>query len=809
VEALRPLARRLPFVDGSSAGSQLRVFEETLALIDGRAADTPVLLVLEDLHWADTSTLDLVAYLAQNLGDRRVLLLATYRADESESAERVRRLADSVGRSGSAVLVDLPALEREDLVTLLAERAGAPPSPALAEAIVTRSEGNPFFAEELLAAAGADGGELPPRLRDLLLQRVARLPRATKGLLRLAAAAGRDVGYSLLSGAAALPEVGVRESLRQAVEHGVLVVEESTGHFRFRHALLAEAVYSTLLPGEREALHTRLAEELARGDPPAAAAELAPHWAAAGRIREALVASVAAAREADAVYGLAEALSHLQRALELWADVPDAAERAGLDLAELSSWAAERAMLTGAAPRAVELGQQAVGLVGGDDPVRTGLLLARLGRYQFLSGRRDAGLAAFEHAVELVPAQPPSAERAEVLAALGNALMLTWRHDESRSICEQALALARAVGARRAEFRALGVLGVDLAYLGRGDDGLEALWQALRLAEEDGQAEDLDRAYTWLTDALTMLGRPRESARLAAEAVNAVRRHGIEHATLVNNQAEALVAAGEWEDADRVSLAALRANTANWPHHALLRRAELEAGRGDFDAARAHLKAALATVREDDRGSLPYDLVVTELALWEGRWMDADEAVRDGLPRTRARDAALFRVQLCAHGLRAQAELATLARTRGDADALRRHLARTRRLLAAARRAADEAAAVTPNAAGWRALAEAEHGRARGQARPKAWSEAAHTWEGLERPPLAAYCRWRQAEALAAGGVDATGPLREAHAAAARIGARPLLRELQLLADRVRLELVSPDVHASASPGPRSDAERR
>ena len=205
VEALRPLGRELPFVDGRSAGSQLRVFEQTLALLDGVAAGAPVLLVLEDLHWADTSTLDLVAYLAHNLDERRVLLLATYRADEPASAERVRRLADSVGRSGAALVLELGPLAPDELAALIEARAGAT-APALVDAIVARSEGNPFFAEELLAAAGDESGELPRGLRELLLRRVARLDRRTKGVLRLAAAAGRDVGYPLLRAAAALPE---------------------------------------------------------------------------------------------------------------------------------------------------------------------------------------------------------------------------------------------------------------------------------------------------------------------------------------------------------------------------------------------------------------------------------------------------------------------------------------------------------------------------------------------------------------------------------------------------------------------------
>jgi DNA-binding CsgD family transcriptional regulator len=168
---------------------------------------------------------------------------------------------------------------------------------------------------------------------------------------------------------------------------------------------------------------------------------------------------------------------------------------------------------------------------------------------------------------------------------------------------------------------------------------------------------------------------------------------------------------------------------------------------------------------------------------------------------------AQLRVWLCAKGLRAQAELAALARARRDADAVGDWLGRAGELLATARRAAAEAAAVTPNAAGWRALAEAEHGRARGEARPEAWSEAAATWDRLERPPLAAYCRWRQAEALVAAGAsrrEASEPLSQAHAVAARIGAKPLLRELELLAERARLELAPPE---AASPGGRDRLE--
>jgi DNA-binding CsgD family transcriptional regulator/tetratricopeptide (TPR) repeat protein len=796
VEALRPLrGSRRP--DGEAAGTQLRVFEDTLALLTDRAAVSPVLLVLEDLHWADTSTLDLVVFLAHNLAELRLLLLATYRADEHSSAERMRRLVDGVRRSGSALLVELGPLTRDELTALLAASADAAPPVALADAILARSEGNPFFAEELLAAAD-QSGELPRGLRDLLLQRLTRLDSQTQDLLRLAAAAGRDVGYPLLLAIAGLPERDARDSLRQAVEHAILVPEQATGSFRFRHALLAEAIYATILPGEREELHAQLADELARsgvGSP----AELAPHWAAAGRSREALAASVDAARQAEAVFGLAEAHAHLERALTLWHAASDPAELAGIDLAELCRWTAELASQVGAASRAGELARRAIELVGTEDPHRAAVLHVGLAEHLYETGRDDAAFAALERAVELVPAEPPSPERAYSLASLAGGLMLAWRHAESLTVGEQALALAWAVGAGEAEIRALTVCGIDLAYLGRADEGVAHLRRALHLGEEIGDHWGLERVYINFTDVLTMLGRPRESARLGQAGLEVMRRYGIYSPLLISNQIESLLAIGDGDEAERLSAAALRSVTSSFPYALLTTRALVEIERGEFDAARAHLDAATTTLRED-RGLGLYDAWVADLALWERRLADADVCIRRGLAMARQPEAAQIRVQVCAKGLRVQAELAALARARRDGDALRDHVDRARQLLTVARRAAAEASAITPNATGWLAISEAEYVRAAGDARPETWAEAAATWERLERPAVGAYCRWREAEALVAAGAsrtEAAAPLRTAHAVAARIGANPLLRELELLAERARLDLAPPE---AASP---------
>jgi DNA-binding CsgD family transcriptional regulator/tetratricopeptide (TPR) repeat protein len=800
IEALRPLGKPWQ-VDGQAPASQLQVFEETLALLTERAASEPVLLVLEDLHWADSSTLDLVVFLAHNLDDRQILLLGTYRADELASAERLSRLVGGVRHSGSALVLELGPLPRDELAALLAAHADHPLSAALTDAIAARSEGNPFFAEELLAVADGQSVKLPPHLRDLLLQRIARLDRPTQGVLRLAAAAGRDVGYPLLRATVELPERDLRDSLRQAVEGGVLVAEPETRSFRFRHALLADAIYATILPGEREELHARLAEELVRSGG-AGAAELALHWMASGRTTDALAASIEAARQAEAVCGLAEALAHLERALALWHVVPDATELAGLDLDELCSWAAKLADQTGASPRAVELVGRAIDLVGTEDRHRAALLHVDLAEYLYQTGSQNAALAALERAVELAPAEPPSPERAYSLGSLAGGLMLAWRHTESLQITEQALAQARDIGAGEAEVRALTVLGVDLAYLGRGEEGLARLRQALQLAEEIGDDIGLERAYINLTDALTMLGRPRESARLAQAGLEVMRRYGVHSAVLVANSIEALLAIGEWDEADSASAAALRAITASSTYMLLMLRADSEIGRGEFDAARAHLEAALPTLR-DDRGQGTYDVYVAELALWERRWTEADQAVQDSLARATSRQAAQLRVWFCAKGLRAQAELTALARARHDSDAVQGWLARARKLITAARGAAADASLVTPNAEGWLALAEAEYERAGGVADHELWSEAARAWDRLERPPVAAYCRWREAEALVASGAsrtDASVPAREAYAVATRIGATPLARELELLAQRARLDLEPADTASREGP---------
>jgi tetratricopeptide (TPR) repeat protein len=545
-------------------------------------------------------------------------------------------------RARAATVLELGPLADDEMALLVARLAGGEAT-ELAAAVRARAEGNPLFAEELLAA-GLEGERLPRALHDLLLRRAAHLDAETRLVLRVAAAAGRDVPYPLLAAVVHLPEPRLLAALQQAVEHGVLVPDQPAGAYRFRHALLAEAVYATLLPGEREAVHGRLARALAEAGGPdaarAAAGELAQHWAAAGRPVEALAASVRAARDAAAVAGQAEALRHLERALELWERVPDAEALAGLERAEVLAWAAELAFHVGDAAGAAARARRAIGLLDVDtEPLQVALLHERLGSYLFPAGDRDGGLAAFRRAADLVPAQPPSAERARVLAALGHGLMLLLRHAESRAVCEEAIAVAQAAGDDRPAIRARTVLGIDRCHLGHPREAVRLLLDARGRARDHGSATDLLRCYVGLSDVLIAAGRPRRVAAVALRGLDLARRLGFERGVgnvLAVNAAEPLLAVGEWDRAEEVLARALRVGGPFWAHFPHLRRAQLAIGRGDPETARHHLEAGQQGAREPQAAAL-YACLTAELALWQGRPEAAADAVEEatgGAPAT-------------------------------------------------------------------------------------------------------------------------------------------------------------------------------
>ncbi len=297
------------------------------------------MVTIEDLHWADRSTRAFLVYLASSLCRERVLVVTTYRPDELHRRHPLRPLLAELERDARHRRVELHPLTRVELAEQLSDILGSAPGEDLLTRLFARSEGNPLFAEELLAA-GTDGrGSLPPTLRDALMLRIERLSGDAQETLRLLAA-GRRLDHEMLAEASGVDPRVLREALREAVA-AQLVVADDEGRYAFRHALLREVVADDLLPGERAELHLALARALERraeGLPAHGGAHLAAgiahHYLASGDQPRALAASVRAAEAAEAVHANGEAAALYSRALQLWDRVANAEELAGRDHVE-------------------------------------------------------------------------------------------------------------------------------------------------------------------------------------------------------------------------------------------------------------------------------------------------------------------------------------------------------------------------------------------------------------------------------------------------------------------------------------------
>jgi DNA-binding CsgD family transcriptional regulator/tetratricopeptide (TPR) repeat protein len=818
----RPLLARLlpelgqgeePAAAGLAAGpsGQARLFEAFLALLERLADRSPTVLVVEDLHWADRSTLDLLAFLHRNL-QVGLLLVLTYRSDELPRRHPLRPFLAELDRSGRADRLEVARFDRVDVANLLAGILGTRPDDHLVERIWRRSEGNAFFAEELLAAShqGDGGGRgLPPSLQNVLLSRVQVLPDEAQATLRLAAAAGVRVEHELLAAVSELHEVDLLAALREAVAHQVLVPDPATETYAFRHALTQEALYAELLPGERARLHADFARvlaerpELAEHDRVAAPARLAYHWVRAHDPARALPAAVEAGLQSEAAYGFADAQGHFQLALELWDQVAGADRRVGLDRAAVLQHAADSAYLAGDPNRAITLTRAALAILdAGRDPVRAGLLHGRLGEYLRATGGEGA-FAEYEAAVRLVPASPPLAERAQVLAAFGEALISQGRYRESRDLCQEAIAIAGRIGALAEEGDARRALGVDLAFLGDLDAGVAQLGEARRIAETVGKVDEVARAFASLSGLLESFGELEEATEVALEGAELAAGQGLErwHSPFLTAMAaRARFALGRWDDAEvlldraagRVApeLAAARV----YIHAA---RSQLELARGRADAAAEHLavaREAYARTVTQPWFATPLFVAAAELALLEGRPGDAGDAVAEGLAVAGADPA--FAAPLYALGLRAAADRAERARAHRDGEvaleAGRAGTALAGELRARLAPERADGAVPTPRTEAQAVLCEAELARLDGRGDPGRWAAAAAAWERLGEPYPAAYARWREAEALLLGGLArdrVEASLRAAHRTAVGLGAAPLLAEIEALARRGRLDL--------------------
>jgi class 3 adenylate cyclase/tetratricopeptide (TPR) repeat protein len=717
-----------------------RLFVRVLELLADLATRSPVVLVLEDLHWADDSSRELLAFLAVRLRDQPVMLVGTLREDEL--AGRVGQWLAELERRPGVSRLRLGGLadgEIAELVTSLLPADAA--SADRVAAVVAAVDGNPLYAREL---ADAGPGALPASITDAVLAKAAGLTAQARVVVDQVCVADGGMSHELLTAALPLPEKRLLASTRRAVASGLLIPVGDG--YAFSHALTRQVLYAHLLPGERRHLHHRLAEALA-ARPDSDPGLLAQHWHLAGSPDRAGPAAVLAARQAVAERAYPEAVRSHALAIELAAWLPEAGPALLEEAARAAGWA-------GDPDRAAGWIADALAQCGDAAPADRARLLERLGRYRFDARDLDAAVDATERAVALLTDGPPSALRARVLAALATGRMLLGDFGGALPVAERAVTEAQQAGAMAEHAHGLATLGVVLAHRGEFDAGIAALRTSFSLARRTGNVEDVVRAAADHMHLLSTAGRFTEAldvaneGRAAAEALDAPPALT---STLDNNVAAVLIATGRWAEADRLLGELMGESSGKAAHYLELQQLELAVGRGDSQRA-ASLAAVLAKAPPDPGLTGPLRTFLAEQALYAGNLAAAAGEVLDGLATLAGTGWAEDEMRLLAVGARTAADIAALPAADRPG-----HLPETWEPAAVtfgerARAITDADGRRQPAVAAFGALAAAEHARQHRSDDPATWRAAADAWRVAGQPYWEAYARLREAQAAARAG---------------------------------------------------------
>ncbi|WP_172836094.1 helix-turn-helix transcriptional regulator [Microlunatus soli] len=580
-------------VDAGGAQTRLRLFETIAGLIEEAARRAPLLIVIEDLHWADDSSRHLIEFLLRAIGPVPVMLILTYRTDELTRRHPLRPFLAELGRLPVVTRVEvgpLGAAEVEQLITSGSAALGvADEQRSLIKRVVRASGGIPYFAVELARASSSVGSDLPETLRDTLLLRVSRVGEECQRLLRLLAIGGNRVEHDLIAAVAELPAGELESTLREAVEANLLIPDSSG--YAFRHALMREVLDDDLLPGERTRMHRAYApslEGMSVGPTlpeSVRAVELARHWYAARDNAEALRWSVAAARLQR--YGFSEALRLYERALELHEVVPDA-DRIAAPLLTLLDEAASSAADAGEPERALALLDEALRLTDEEtDPLTAADRLSEKSRV-LQNLMQPGALETVDRALSLVPREPPTRRLADVLTMRAARLLLLHK-PASIEAAREAIVAARQVDAIGLEAHARNTLGSALIVL---DVDPEQGWTELDQAGALSPVSDNVRLRHSIncSDTLYQTGRYRESFDVAVRARDVAGRLGQERRSgvmLAGNAAEAAMALGDWSRARELVEWALKLSPPgnHWVHQRRLLASILLWVDDDADAA--------------------------------------------------------------------------------------------------------------------------------------------------------------------------------------------------------------------------------
>ncbi|MFQ6394221.1 AAA family ATPase [Nocardia sp. KC 131] len=539
---LPELAAKAGLADTDS--DRIRLFGEILTVLEQLALTRPVVVVLEDLHWADDSTRELLSFLLANFAQRDLLLVGTYRPADSEP---LRRLAVGLRRNPGVRLLDPAPLTRHEVGRQLAALLGHEPEPGAVARAFERSKGIPLFVEALSRSTD----DIPADLSDLLLDFQTGLPPDAEALLRLAAVAGSPIEHALLESATELDEAALDRAVRELTDRQLLSATD-TG-YEFRHILIRDAVYDHLLPIERKRLHARLSQALrARCDGPTddrRIGELAYHAYLADDLSTAIEASWGAATNAAATNAHSERLRHLDRVLELWDRVPDAAGLVDADRLTVLEQAVEACYLGGIVERGIEAADEALGMV---DTNSAPLRAARL--YYHRAGVKNQSGTGCEHdltrALALLPAHPPTALRGEVLAELAATRVFGGDSDGAERDARAAVEVAEQLGAMSLAARCYAYLA--LATVARSDTAVAYFERAHAAATAAADAQTLLTVVLWESAALVAAGdyiaaidTIQQGLRAAHETFRFVEAGPI----LLVKWAQALTALGRWTEA--------------------------------------------------------------------------------------------------------------------------------------------------------------------------------------------------------------------------------------------------------------------
>jgi DNA-binding CsgD family transcriptional regulator len=802
--------------DGSNEGWRKQRFFDALRRVFAALADQrAIAVVFEDVHWADTSTVELLDYLlapGHAIGVRFVL---TCRSEEPVRPTLAAWL-DRLHRNPNVARLDLRPLSEVETGQQIGLLLGAPPPRRLAAEIYARSEGNAFFTEQLVAAGGAHH-LLPAGLTSLLLSRTGEVTGVAREILAVLAVAARPLDEATVALLCQRTELEARAALRDLLGRQLLRRPDDAGRHQLRHALLGEAISAELLPSERAELHARVADTLAARTDPSLAAQIAAHFAAAGRAADELRWRAVAAHEAETKYASREAAMHRQRVIELWDQVPSPEELTGWDLATVYVRTFTELQNTGSAEVAAALAEEALARLAADASPETAVSLYRAVGLARSATSHEAGFAAMRTAIQIGKRIPPTSDYVRCEREYAGRLADLGMFAEAREHLNTALQAAKTVGDPSEQKLLLGELAWLSAAQGDAAAALDGLDNANQIVLEPENPNIEAWASIEHADVLLQLGNLERAVDIAVQGIALAERGG--YSLSFRTHTLRCIASGALVELGDLTRAAVIIDpfTNELPSDDTL---DIHAARADLDLRRGNQEAA-ARFWTDNQQLLGM-VAGLERRRWFVTWhLEYDlwsDDPTSSLPNALAvleqlvgTDASRLTGPLLVLAARACADAADLARATSDADNLRAALQTADRVSNLRDSAkvdpfADHPAPVTTTAD--RCTWNAQWQRLRGKSDAVTWSQAAAAWDRLTRPHRAAYARWRQAEALLAdpaGRPAAIGELRTAARQAAQHV--PLSIAIHDLARRARIDLslpgpaVPPEQHAPSAFG--------